>query len=108
MKIAFICDMHLPDLKKSVQHKYFEKALDHIKKSNCDMVVTVGDISAFGETSAIDYYKKSMEGLSFVSILGNSDARSGLIDEAGFGGSFVAGKRKNIQRRIRRIICIIS
>ena len=46
MKVAFMCDMHLPMRKDSVQYKYFTDAVNEIKKSDSDITIVVGDIAA--------------------------------------------------------------
>lgn len=75
MKIALICDMHMPENKNSIQWNFFRKSVEKIKKDGIDTVVCLGDITAFGEYNAFEEYLKKMENFNHYYVLGNSDVR---------------------------------
>lgn len=93
MKIAFMCDMHLPLRKDCVQYEYFKEAVEDIKKSDSDITIVVGDIAAYGEENALSFFKNAMKELPHTTVLGNSDVRDGDIDRASFGGNISVGSR---------------
>lgn len=78
VKIAVIADIHLTYLKGTVQYDAFEFALAGIKKSQADMVVCLGDVTADGDVGAAKYFLKRMEEVDIpkLYILGNSDIRT--------------------------------
>lgn len=100
MKIAIMCDMHLPENYNSIQYDYFNYALEDINKNNPDFVIVAGDITAYGQTEASNYYIQKMSKLkNVITVLGNSDVRSKnevLLNYAK-GGLIDAG---------RKILCI--
>lgn len=55
MKVAFMCDMHLPMRKDSVQYKYFTDAVNEIKKS--DVVCIAGWIPTHAVVKVTEQYR---------------------------------------------------
>ena len=49
MKIAFICDTHLPNNTSSAQYVYLTKTIEKMKEDGIETVISVGDITAFGQ-----------------------------------------------------------
>ena len=93
MKIAIMCDMHMPKREDAVQYEYFLEAVEDIKKSDAQMTVVAGDIAGIGEKNALEFYNNHMKDIMHITVLGNSDVRSG--DIAGdFGGIIECGERK--------------
>lgn len=93
MKVAFMCDMHLPMRKDSVQYKYFTDAVNEIKKSDSDITIVVGDIAAYGEENALSFFNSVMKDLPHIAVLGNSDVRNGDIETFSYGGNIYVGNR---------------
>ena len=98
MKIAVMCDMHMPERTDCVQYDYFFEAVEDIKQSGAEMTITIGDISAIGENIAFETYKEKMKDIPNITILGNSDVRSGEVNLGiTFGGMLDCG---------RNILCV--
>ncbi len=78
LKIAVIADIHLPETFGTVQYDAFEFALSSIKKNSPDCIVSLGDISAYGEIAPAEYFMKRMNEISIpkLFIMGNSDIRT--------------------------------
>lgn len=97
MKIALMCDMHMPAREDTVQYEYFLEAVNDIKKSNAEMTIVAGDIAGIGEKNAFEFFDRHMKDIPHITVLGNSDVRSGDIDTSAYGGSLDCG---------RKILCI--
>lgn len=76
MKIALICDMHMPKDKNSIQWQFFLKSIEKIKKDGINTIICLGDITAFGEYNAFEEYLKVMDSFEHYYVIGNSDVRS--------------------------------
>lgn len=77
IKIAVLCDLHLPFLKDTAQYAALEWAIEEIKRQAPEAVVTVGDITACGEMEAMEAYAEKMKSVPCRKIVlsGNSDIR---------------------------------
>ncbi len=76
MKIAFICDTHVPNGENSPQYAFLLRAIERIKEDNIDKVIHLGDVTAFGEKEGFEQYLRLTSGLKGSSyLLGNSDVR---------------------------------
>lgn len=75
MKIAFVCDIHLPKSKESPQYVFFKRAVEKIKLDGVKVLVNLGDITAYGELEALDNYLSELSGFEHYYVLGNSDVR---------------------------------
>lgn len=81
MKIAVICDTHLPGSTRSPQYYYLSSAIQKIKHDGIQTIVTLGDISAYGEWEAYENYVSLLHGLTHHMLLGNSDVRDSRTEE---------------------------
>jgi len=81
MKIALICDTHLSGSTNSPQYHYLSAAIQQIKSDGIQTVVTLGDISAYGEWEAFERYNTLLSGLTHYMLLGNSDVRDPQTEE---------------------------
>jgi len=93
MKLAFMCDMHLPLRENCVQYEYFKEATEDIKNSDTELTIVVGDIAAYGEQNAFEFFKNKMNKVPYIAVLGNSDVRDGDIGSDSFGGNISVGNR---------------
>ena len=48
MKIGFLNDLHLPEIRNTAQYHYFQKALEDIRREKPELVIVNGDIIADG------------------------------------------------------------
>jgi len=78
LKFAVIADVHLSYLEDTVQYKALEFACNSIMKSNANVVICIGDATAYGEIKPAEYFLRTMEALRLpqLRILGNSDMRT--------------------------------
>lgn len=76
MKIAFICDSHIPDDNSSPQHAFFLRCVKALHEDNLDAVISVGDITSYGETNVFDSYLEELKDFEHHFVLGNSDVRN--------------------------------
>lgn len=78
MILCFICDIHLPYTKSSIQHVAFDWIFDFIKKGREDVVIFAGDFTANGDVNAANYFKNRIKELEVPTIVmtGNSDLRT--------------------------------
>lgn len=78
MNICFVCDIHLPYTKNSIQHAAFDWIFDFIKKGREDVLVFAGDFTANGDINAANYFKNKIQNLDIPVIVmtGNSDLRT--------------------------------
>lgn len=100
MKIAAICDMHLSEYESAPQYDYFYQAIEYLKNSDVDMVVTMGDMTACGAENAFRIYREKIEELSnHITISGNADVRTENAELLAYaqGGEIECG---------RRVLCI--
>ena len=75
MKIAFLCDMHLPESKKSPQYVFFMRAIKKMRIDNIKTVVNLGDINSFGQVSTLEDYISEMSDFESHYVFGNSEVR---------------------------------
>ena len=75
MKIAFICDMHLPNNISSAQYAYFSEFIDRMKKDKIETVICLGDITSFGEKEMFIRYLDDLKDFDHHFVIGNSDVR---------------------------------
>lgn len=75
MRIAIICDLHMPGNKSSIQWDFFMKVIGKLKEDEIRTVLCLGDITSFGEYDTFKGYLKVMGDFEHYYILGNSDVR---------------------------------
>jgi len=75
MKIAVLCDLHLPLLTSAAQYAILDWAVENIVSERTDLTVTVGDTSAGGDVEALEYYLDRLREHNHMFLLGNSDIR---------------------------------
>ena len=94
MKIGLICDSHMPYNNQSSQWHFCSEAAKAFLNNNISRVITIGDITSFGEVDAFDEYQKLFSQFEHYCVLGNSDARDkdtlGTLEEKCSGFIFIA------------------
>ena len=75
MKIAFICDTHLPESKNSLQYAFLKRAVAKMKEDGIETVVDLGDFTSFGELSACSVTGDAFADFNYCCVLGNSEVR---------------------------------
>ena len=75
MKIAFLCDMHLPESKLSPQYEFFRRATEQLRRDEIETVVNLGDINSFGEIAPFEDYISIMSEFESYYVFGNSEVR---------------------------------
>ena len=75
MKIAFLCDMHLPESKLSPQYEFFLRATEQLRRDGIMTVVNLGDINSFGEIAPFEGYISEMSDFESYYVFGNSEVR---------------------------------
>jgi len=95
MKIAVMCDMHLPENENAPQYDYFYRAVDYLENSDAQTVVVIGDITACGGKKAFKRYCEAMKELHHITISGNADVRTENPDLLAYacGGEINCGRR---------------
>ena len=76
MKLAIICDTHLPEKESAPQYHFLKHAVQQIKNDGIDTILSLGDISACGEWDAYQNYISIIDGLKYYTLIGNSDVRN--------------------------------
>jgi len=76
MKIGLVCDLHMVDNEKSSQWQFFTRAVRQLKKDGIKEVISLGDITSFGEYGAMQKYIKELPTNGHRLLLGNSDVRN--------------------------------
>ncbi len=98
MKLGLICDSHMPYNSESAQWQFCTRAAAQFKEDNISDVITLGDITSFGEPDALCAYFDMFASFNHYSVLGNSDARdkatAGVLCEKCPGFEFYIGNRK--------------
>lgn len=84
-KIGIICDMHLPDDRKSPQYAFLLMAAERMKKDGVDTVICLGDITAFGEIGGLELYHEALKDFTHYEVAGNSDVRDAATRETILG-----------------------
>ncbi len=75
MTFALICDMHMTEEENSPQYSFFKQAIKKIKEDKIEDIITLGDISAFGEAVSLKRFLAETEGLDSHFVIGNADVR---------------------------------
>ena len=75
MKIAFLCDMHLPESKLTPQYEFFRRATEQLRRDEIETVVNLGDINSFGEIDPFEDYISIMSDFESYYVFGNSEVR---------------------------------
>ena len=75
MKIAFICDTHLPNNKNSAQYVYFTEIIKKMKEDKIDTVISVGDITSHGEKEIFLQYLCDLSVFDHHFVIGNAEVR---------------------------------
>ena len=75
MKIAFICDTHLPNNEKSAQYVYFTEIIKRMREDNIKTVISVGDITAFGQKEIFERYLSDLSCFDHHFVIGNAEVR---------------------------------
>lgn len=88
MKVAVICDLHLPLLRSTSQYAVLDWAIENIVGEGADLTVVAGDICAGGDLEALEYFLDKISTLNHLFLLGNSDIRNNaykdeIIDKYG-------------------------
>lgn len=73
--VAVLCDMHLSGDTRSPQYTWFMRAIERMKSDGIKQVITLGDLTAFGETSAWQLYLDAVRDFDHMEIIGNADVR---------------------------------
>ena len=76
MKIAVLCDLHLPVIKSASQYYTLEWAVEKLEAEKPDLTVIAGDITAAGDTAPMKYFIDKIKNLPHLLLLGNSDVRN--------------------------------
>ena len=100
MKIAFICDMHLPNNQSSAQYAYLTKFIEKMSEDKIETVICLGDITSFGEKEIFLKYLDDVKSFDHHYVIGNSDVR----DEATAGYFLEESKGFLIEREGRMIL----
>jgi len=84
MKFAVLCDLHLPFLQNTAQYAALDWAIEEIQRQAPMAVVTVGDITAYGEITSMEYFTEKFKNVSCPQLVlsGNSDIRQAETREA--------------------------
>lgn len=75
MKIAFICDTHLPNNVNSAQYAYFTEIIKKLSEDKIETVISLGDITSFGEKEMFIKYLDDLKAFDHHYVIGNSDVR---------------------------------
>lgn len=75
MKIGIICDAHMPYNRQSAQWEFCLRAVKQFQEDGIQTVITLGDITAFGEEEALDAYLAMMAVFDHYWVLGNAEIR---------------------------------
>ncbi len=81
MKIAVVCDLHLPLLKSAAQYAVLDWMVQNIQDEKADLTVVAGDVCAGGDLEALEYYLEKTSALNQLFLLGNADIRDPLSRE---------------------------
>ncbi len=76
MKIALICDIHMPENIHSPQYAFFARAAKQVKEDGIKTVIGLGDITSYGEPGAMKMYQEAMQGFHSDVLLGNAEVRN--------------------------------
>ena len=75
MKIAVLCDLHLPIIRTAAQYAVLDWAVQDLEKESPDFVMVAGDVTADGELLPLRYFLEKIRKFPHVLLLGNSDIR---------------------------------
>jgi len=75
MRIAIICDLHMPDNTQSSQYYFLSEAAKQMRKDQISTVISLGDLTAFGEIGAREKYLSVLRDFDHYPLMGNSDVR---------------------------------
>ena len=76
MKIAVICDLHLPTIKSASQYYVLDWALQNLENENPDLTIAAGDITAAGDIMTMEYFAEKIKKFKHMLLLGNADVRN--------------------------------
>ncbi len=76
MKIGLICDLHMSYGETSAQWNFFMRAIEKFKADGVEDIISVGDITSFGELQVLENYIKAFGEAKHRLLLGNSDVRT--------------------------------
>ena len=76
MKIAIICDLHLPETKSASQYSALEWALKDIDTEKPALTVVAGDITASGDMAPMMHFTEGLKNFHHMLLLGNADMRN--------------------------------
>lgn len=74
-KIAIICDAHLPADLTSAQYAFLQRAIDQMKQDNIDTVLSLGDMTSYGQIEAFQKYCELMKDFVHYDVIGNAEIR---------------------------------
>ncbi|MBQ8408412.1 MAG: metallophosphoesterase family protein [Clostridia bacterium] len=100
MKIAFICDTHLPNNQNSAQYAYLTEIIKRMREDKIETVISVGDITSFGEKEIFMQHLEDLKGFDHQYVIGNAEVRN----EATKGFFLEASKGFLIERGGRRFL----
>ena len=81
MKIAVVCDLHLPLLKTASQYALLDWVVQNITEEKADLTVCIGDVCAGGDTEALNHYLDKVSALNQLFLLVNAEIRNALSKE---------------------------
>lgn len=94
MKVAFICDTHLPNSKNSAQYAYLTEIIKKMREDKIETVISVGDITSFGQKEIFMQYLEDLKAFDHHYVIGNAEVR----DQATTGFFLETSKGFFIQR----------
>ncbi len=75
MVFALICDIHMFDDNGSIQYDFLKKAVAGIREDGINNVITLGDITSFGEEQELNKFLEATADFNSKYVIGNSDVR---------------------------------
>ena len=87
MKIAIICDLHMPANADSVQYHFLTEAAKQMRKDGITKVVSLGDLTSFGELEGKAQYLSVLNDFEHYPLMGNSDVRDSQTVAAWFASA---------------------
>lgn len=102
MRIAIICDVHMPENRDSSQCAFLLRAVEQMKADNIKTVIALGDVTSYGEYDAAQFYNELVKDFDSYFLLGNAEIRN-----PNTAGAFLASaKNIDITAENRRILGI--
>jgi len=80
--VAVLCDMHLCSDRRSPQYAFLLMAVERMKRDGIQTVLTLGDVTAFGDPAAWALYLETIDPFDHYEIIGNADVRDAKTAKA--------------------------